>query len=53
MNNDTKFQNLPSLIGDLFNQHGLQIDNLFAMLWTKMHIASLLHEKRKRGQSQF
>ena len=43
MNNDTKFQNLPSLIGDLFNQHGLQIDNLFATLWTKIHIATLLH----------
>jgi len=43
MNNDTKLQDLPSLIGDLFSQHGLQIDNLFATLWTKMHIATLLH----------
>lgn len=40
MNNDTKLQDLPSLIGDLFSQHGLQIDNLFATLWT---IATLLH----------
>ena len=43
MNNDTKFLDLPSLIGDLFTQHGLQVDNLFASLWTKMHIATLLH----------
>ena len=43
MNNDTKFLNLPSLVGDLFTQHSLQVDNLFATLWTKMHIATLLH----------
>jgi hypothetical protein len=28
---------------NLSNQHGLQIDNLFATLWTKIHIATLLH----------
>lgn len=43
MNNDTKFQDLPSLVGDLFTQHNLQVDNLFATLWTKMHITTLLH----------
>ena len=43
MNNDTKFLDLPSLVGDLFTQHGLQVDNLFAALWTQMHITTLLH----------
>jgi DDE superfamily endonuclease len=43
MNNDTKFLDLPSLVGDLFTQHGLQVDNLFATLWTKMHLPTLLH----------
>jgi len=28
MNNDTKILDLPSLVGDLFTQHGLQVDNL-------------------------
>ncbi len=43
MNNDTKFLDFPSLVGDLFTQHDLQVDNLFATLWTNMHIATLLH----------
>ncbi|MCK5477391.1 MAG: transposase [Methylococcales bacterium] len=42
MNNDTKFLDLPSLVGDLFTHHDLQIDNLFATLWTKIHISTLL-----------
>lgn len=43
MNNDTKFLDLPSLVGDLFTQHGLQVDNLFATLWANLHITTLLH----------
>jgi hypothetical protein len=43
MNRDTKSPNLPSLIGDLFTAHGLQVDNLIAVVWTKMHITTLLH----------
>lgn len=43
MNNDTKFLDLPTLVGDLFTQHDLQVDNLFATLWTNMHIPTLLH----------
>ncbi len=43
MNRDTKSPNLPSLIGDLFTTHGLQVDNLIAVVWTKMHITTLLH----------
>lgn len=43
MNRDTKSLDLPSLIDDLFTQHGLLVDNLFADLWSKMHITTLLH----------
>ncbi|SFL76741.1 hypothetical protein SAMN05421863_10049 [Nitrosomonas communis] len=32
MNRDTKPLGLPNLIGDLFNQSELQIDNVFASL---------------------
>lgn len=43
MNRDTKPVGLPSLIGDLFAQSELQIDNIFASLWSKLHMATLLH----------
>ena len=43
MNRDTKPLGLPSLIGDLFTQSELQIDNVFASLWSKLHMATLLH----------
>jgi len=43
MNNDTKTQSLPTLIADLLGKDGLNIDNLFADLWKRMGIATLLH----------
>ena len=43
MNRDTKSPSLPSLIGNLFTAPGLQVDNLIAVVWTKMHITTLLH----------
>ena len=43
MNRDTKSPNLPSLIGDLFMAQGLQVDNLIAVVWTKMHITTFPH----------
>ncbi len=42
MNRDTKPPNLPSLIGDLLTAHGLQIDNLIAVVWTKWVVKSFL-----------
>ena len=43
MNRDTKPLGLPSLIGDLFTQSELQMGNVFASLWNKLHMATLLH----------
>ena len=43
MSRDTKPLGLPSLIGDLFTRSELQIDNVFASLWSKLHMATLLH----------
>ncbi|WP_430232168.1 transposase [Nitrosomonas communis] len=43
MNRDTKRLGLPSLIGDLFDQSELQIDNIFASLRNQLYVVILLH----------
>ena len=43
MNTDTKTQSLPTLIADLLGKDGLNIDNLFADIWKRMGVATLLH----------
>ncbi|WP_177198115.1 hypothetical protein [Nitrosomonas communis] len=42
---------LPSLIGDLFTQSELQMENVFASLWNKWHMATLLHRAGLRKRS--
>ena len=51
MNRDTKSPNLPSIIGDLCTAHGLQVDNLIAVIWTKMHITTFLHRAEFQERS--
>jgi len=43
MNNATKTLNLPNLVIDLLGKEALNIDNLFADLWKRMGVATLLH----------
>ena len=43
MNSDTKTPSLPALIADLLGKYGLNIDNLFADLWKRMGVATLLN----------
>ncbi|MDD5323243.1 MAG: hypothetical protein PHD43_22055 [Methylococcales bacterium] len=42
MNIDTKTQSLPTLIADFLGKDGLNIDNLFADIWKRMGVATLL-----------
>lgn len=51
MNRATKPLDLPSLSADLVTQDGVLMDNLFADLWKRLHLATLLQRAGFRKRS--